>query len=364
MTSSSAVSGDNAAHRPRRLARGAVTLAAVACALWAALQLWDHYQRAPWTRDGRVRANVVQIAPDVSGLVASVPVGDNQHVSAGALLFEVDRARYELAVRQAQAALEAQRLALEQALRESERNAGLGARASQEAREQTGTRAEQARAAVAQAEVALDSACLNLERTSVRAPAEGLVTNLDLRQGSYVAAGRPVLALVDTQSLFVEGYFEETKLPRIHVGDRVRVQPMGMGTVLSGVVEGVAAGIADRDRSTAANLLPSVNPTFNWVRLAQRIPVRVRLDPLPGGLRLVAGQTVTVEVLEGTAPAGQSPSGEPGGPNAARHTGRITDNAAVKPARPPLVQAARPTFASGRKTALEERPDCTGQRRS
>ncbi|MFS2055522.1 HlyD family efflux transporter periplasmic adaptor subunit, partial [Variovorax sp. CT11-76] len=128
-------------------------------------------------------------------------------------------------------------------------------------------------------------------------PADGLVTNLDLRQGSYAAAGRPVLALVDARSFYVEGYFEETKLPRIHLGDRVHVMPMGGGAVLGGTVESVAAGIADRDRSTSANLLPSVNPTFNWVRLAQRIPVRVKLDPLPAGARLVASVCTGVFLL-------------------------------------------------------------------
>ena len=282
----------------RRAISMAVTLAVVGGALWAAGKLWDRYELQPWTRDGRVRANVVQIAPDVSGLVTAVPVQDNQQVAAGALLFEVDRARYELALRQSQAQLSAQKVALAQALREADRNRGLGTLVSQEASEQTRSRAEQARAAVAQAEVALDSARLNLQRAEVRAPADGLVTNLDLRQGSYAAAGRPVLALVDARSFYVEGYFEETKLPRIHLGDRVHVMPMGGGAVLGGTVESVAAGIADRDRSTSANLLPSVNPTFNWVRLAQRIPVRVKLDPLPAGARLVAGQTVTVQVLE------------------------------------------------------------------
>jgi len=283
---------------PASALRILVTATVVAAAVWAGFRLWDHYELAPWTRDGRVRANVVQIAPDVSGLVTAVPVQDNQSVAAGTLLFEVDRARYDLAVRQAQAALAAQRAMSAQAQRENARNAGLEALVSQEAREQTRARVEQARAAVAQAEVALDSARLNLQRAEVRAPADGLVTNLDLRQGSYAAAGRPVLALVDARSFYVEGYFEETKLPRIHLGDRVHVMPMGGGAVLGGTVESVAAGIADRDRSTSANLLPSVNPTFNWVRLAQRIPVRVKLDPLPAGARLVAGQTVTVQVLE------------------------------------------------------------------
>lgn len=285
----------------RRAISIAVTLAAVGGALWAAGKLWDRYELQPWTRDGRVRANVVQIAPDVSGLVTAVPVQDNQAVAAGALLFEVDRARYELALRQSQAQLSAQKVVLAQALREADRNKGLGALVSQEASEQTRSRAEQARAAVAQAEVAVDSAKLNLARAEIRAPSAGTITNFDLRQGAYATAGHPVLALVDAGSLYVEGYFEETKLPRIHVGDAVEVKPMGASRALTGRVESLSAGIADRDRSTSANLLPSVNPTFNWVRLPQRVPVRVKLDPLPAGERLVAGQTVTVQVIAGSA---------------------------------------------------------------
>ena len=283
----------------RRAVSILVTLLVVAAALWAASRLWDRYELQPWTRDGRVRANVVQIAPDVSGLVTAVPVQDNQDVAAGALLFEVDRARYELALRQAQAQLSAQKVALAQALREADRNSGLGSLVSQEAREQTRSRAEQSRAAVAQAEVAVDSAKLNLQRAEVRAPSAGTITNFDLRQGAYASAGHPVLALVDGQSLYVEGYFEETKLARIHVGDAVEIRPMGASQPLKGRVESFSAGIADRDRSTSANLLPSVNPSFNWVRLPQRVPVRVKLDPLPKGERLVAGQTVTVQVLSG-----------------------------------------------------------------
>ena len=281
---------------PMRVVRVLVTGAIVAAAVWAGLRLWDHYELEPWTRDGRVRANVVQIAPDVSGLVTAVPVEDNQRVAAGALLFEVDRARYALALRQAESALLAAKVAATQVQRENARNNDLGDLISQELREQTSTRVQAAQASVAQAAVALDSAKLNLERAQVRAPTAGLVTNLDMRTGSYAQAGRAALALVDAKSFYVEGYFEETKLPRIHVGDRVRVTPMG-GARLEGVVESIAAGIADRDRSTGSNLLPSVNPTFNWVRLAQRVPVRVKLDPLADGTRLVAGETVTVQVL-------------------------------------------------------------------
>lgn len=285
----------------RRVASISLTTVVVAGAIWAGLRLWDRYELAPWTRDGRVRANVVQIAPDVSGLVTTLSVQDNQRVAAGTLLFEVDPARYALAVRQAQAQLEAQRVSLAQAQREHQRDAGLGELVSQEIREQARTRVEQARAALAQAQVALESAQLNLSRAQVKAPTDGVITNLDMRQGSYANAGHPVLALVDARSLYVEGYFEETKLARIHLGDRVRVIPMGASTALTGHVDSLAAGIADRDRSTSANLLPTVNPTFNWVRLAQRIPVRVQLDPLPAHAHLVAGQTVTVEVVPAPA---------------------------------------------------------------
>jgi len=292
---------------PMRLVRLLVTLAVVLAAAWAAARLWDHYELEPWTRDGRVRANVVQIAPDVSGLVTAVPVQDNQPVAAGALLFEVDRARYALALRQAEAALVSAKVTLAQAQRENARNAELGDLISLELREQTATRVEAAQAGVAQAVVALDAARLNLERAQVRAPTDGLVTNLDLRTGAYAQAGRAALALVDAKSFYVEGYFEETKLPRIRVGDRVRVTPMG-GVRLEGRVESIAAGIADRDRSTGSNLLPSVNPTFNWVRLAQRVPVRVKLDPLQPGTRLVAGETVTVQVIEEAAAPAARPT--------------------------------------------------------
>lgn len=294
------------AQRLRTWIRPAITVLAVALAGWAAWLLWDHYERAPWTRDGRVRANVIQLAPDVSGLVSALHVQDNQSVHAGDVLFEVDRARFQLAQRQAQAALQAQRTVLAQAEREWARNKALSDLVAHEQQEQTRARVLQAQAQVAESEVALESARLNLQRALVQAPSDGVVTNLELRQGAYATAGKPVLALVDQASLYVEGYFEETKLARIHIGDRVRVTPMGSANSLQGRVQSVAVAIADHDRSTSANLLPSVNPTFNWVRLAQRIPVRVQLDAHQD-MALVAGQTVTVQVLETTAP---DPEGE------------------------------------------------------
>ncbi|WP_019142778.1 efflux RND transporter periplasmic adaptor subunit [Noviherbaspirillum massiliense] len=278
------------------LGRIAFTLSAVAIALAVGWQLWQRYEVEPWTRDGRVRANVVQIAPDVTGQVTAVYVHDNQPVRAGEPLFEIDRARFELALRQAEASEQAQRTALAQATKEARRNTELGKLVAQEVREQGQSRVEQARAALAQAIVNRDLARLNLERTRVVSSVNGYVTNLDLQAGAYVTAGHPVLALVDRGSFYVEGYFEETKLPHIHVGDPASVSLMGERQPLAGHVDSFAEGITDRDRSTGTNLLPNVNPTFNWVRLAQRIPVRIALDRVPDSVRLVAGRTATVEI--------------------------------------------------------------------
>ncbi|MDY7574200.1 HlyD family secretion protein [Actimicrobium sp. CCI2.3] len=278
------------------LGRFALTLATVAVALFAGWHLWQHYEVDPWTRDGRIKAGVVQVAPDVTGQITSVQVHDNQHVVIGQALFEIDRARFALALRQADAALQAQQILLTQAEKEARRNSGLGDLVAQEATEQGQSKVAQARAMLAQAAIARDMAQLNLTRTRVVSAVNGVATNLDLRAGTYVTAGHPVIALIDLDSFYAEGYFEENKLPGIHLGDPVGLTLMGERRVLGGHVDSFSGGIADRDRSTASNLLPNVNPTFNWVRLAQRIPVRIALDKVPDGVRLVAGQTVTIAV--------------------------------------------------------------------
>ena len=283
--------------------RVGITLLVAAGAAWAGWQMWHHYELEPWTRDGRVKAYVVQVAPDVTGQVTKVYVHDNQRVAQGEPLFEIDRARFELALRQAEAQVTAAEAALSQAQRESKRNIELDDLVSAETREQGQTRTDQARATLAQALVNRDTAKLNLERSHVVSAVDGIVTNLDLREGAYATASHPVMALVDRKTFYVEGYFEETKLPGIQVGDKVEVTLMGTRQPIGGHVESFAEGIADRDRSTGANMLPNVNPTFNWVRLAQRIPVRIALDPVPANVRLVAGQTATVKVLPATAPA-------------------------------------------------------------
>ena len=287
----------NAKYSIKALGRVALTLLFVAAAIVAGAQLWRHYEVEPWTRDGRVRTNIIQVAPDVGGQVVRVYVHDNQPVRAGQILFEIDPARYRLALRQAEASERAQRTALAQAQKEARRNAELGKLVSQEAREQGQAHVQQIRAALEQASVGRDTARLNLERTRVLSPVDGYVTNLDLQAGGYASAGHAVMALVDSHGFYVEGYFEETKLAQIRVGDPVQVHLMGQAEALSGHVVSFAEVIADRDRATGSYLLPNVNPTFNWVRLAQRIPVRVALDRVPPDVRLIAGRTATVEVL-------------------------------------------------------------------
>ena len=280
------------------IGRVALTLALVGAALGVGHLTWDHYREAPWTRDGRVRADVIQVAPDVSGFVEQVVVRDNQDVRQGDVLFTIDRARHQLALAQAEATVQGLRVQIEQARRENRRNTTLGDLVPAELREQGVTKVDQLKASLSQASAALDTARLNLDRTEVRAPVDGWVTNLDLRPGAYATAGRPVFALVDRQSLHVQGYFEETKLGRIEVGAPVRVRLIGEARWLEGHVDSIAAGIEDRERGGSTNLLANVNPTFNWVRLAQRIPVRVQLDRVPQDTRLIMGRTATVEVVE------------------------------------------------------------------
>jgi len=304
--------------------------------------LWKRYLYSPWTRDGRVRADVVQIAPDVAGLVATVPVHDNQFVHKGELLMTIDRDRYILALQQAEANLAAaeasaraagagaaaaaaaisgskteyemfeaqaqRRLQMpEQSVISVEdrqnavaaaNNARAGLQQAQASHNQASAGAQQALAAMQQAQVAVDLARLNLQRTEVRAPADGYVTNLDVRVGDYAAAGAARMALIDSHSYYIYGYFEETKLPQLRVGDPVDIRLMAGGVHLKGTITGIARGITDSDNPTGANLLADVNPTFNWVRLAQRVPVRIAIDTaaLPKGMVLAAGMTATIEV--------------------------------------------------------------------
>ncbi len=285
---------------PRFLAlafRLAVTLGAVALAFVVGLALWDYYMEAPWTRDGRVRADVVGVAPDVAGLVTEVLVRDNQVVRRGDVLFRIDPDRFTLALRQAEAIVEGRHASAEQAAADYARYAKLSDAAVSQQKVEAARAADlEAKAAYEQAVADRDLAKLNLTRSAVRASVNGRITNMELRPGAYVSTGRGVMALIDGDTLRVEGYFEETKLPRIHVGGRATGRRLGERAARTGAVGSGAGGLEDRERSQGANLLASVNPTFAWVRLAQRIPVRIRLDAVPDETRLVAGRTATVAI--------------------------------------------------------------------
>jgi len=305
----------------------ALTLAVLALALVLGWFAWDYYTRAPWTRDARVRADVVTLSAEVTGRIVDLPVHDNQFVRQGDLLLQIDPARYELAVLHAERAVEVARAALGQSQASIVANGALlKQRRSEEQRrrklqslsaisaeewEKAGTDVavaqaellrEQSNLGLAQANVQLADATLkqarlDLERTRISAPVSGYVTNLLTRQGDFAQPGTPLLALVDSASFHVSGYFEETKLPKIKVGSRARIALMS-GEVLEGTVESIAYAITDRENQPGDRLLANVNPSYTWVKLAQRIPVRLRLERSADAPPLRAGTTATVTILE------------------------------------------------------------------
>ncbi|TDN69177.1 HlyD family secretion protein [Paraburkholderia sp. BL10I2N1] len=283
----------------RKIIGFVATLAIFGVAILTGRALWVHYMDEPWTRDGRVRADVINIAPDVSGAVVELPVHDNQLVKKGDLLMQIDPSHYQIAVEQAQAAVAARKAELQMRRDDAQRRADMDSLVvSKESRENASHTASAAEAQYQQALAALDAAKLNLERTRVVAPADGYVTNLQVFRGDYANAGAPKMAIVDSHSFWVYGYFEETKLPRVRIGDKAEMRLMS-GGVLHGHVESISRGIYDRDNPQSRELLADVNPTFNWVRLAQRVPVRVHIDQVPDGLVLSAGTTCTVVVTPG-----------------------------------------------------------------
>ena len=309
-------------------------------AIVALVQIWNYYTVEPWTRDGRVRGDIIHVSSDVSGIVTEVLVQDNQTVKKGQVLFKIDVARKHLEVEQARSDLlkaNAELASAEAELAQAEANlikskastklaeknavryASLmdGAISKQEqdqmfaARDQAQAEHIQLEAMITQAhanikqqkaliEVAqsqVNLAQLNLTRSEVVAPSDGTLSNFELQEGSYITTGQAVAALIDREKLYVVGYFEETKLDQIYVGAPVTVELMGDSQKLKGHVQGMASGIEDRERSPSSGLLANVNPTFSWVRLAQRVPVKIILDELPKNeLSFVAGRTATIHI--------------------------------------------------------------------
>ncbi|KVC84944.1 HlyD family secretion protein [Burkholderia ubonensis] len=290
------------------LTRSLLTLAAAGVAIALVAALWRAYVLAPWTRDGRVSAHVVRIAPEVSGTVINVAVVDNQRVSKGDILYRIDPQRFALAVEQAEAQVAASAETMRQKQDEARRRTGLDELVPKEDIQRSGRAVSIAQAEYRKALAALDVAKLDLERATLRSPVDGYVTQLRLRQGDYAVAGKPDISVLDAHSFWITGYFEETKLRHIAAGAPARIKLMGFEPLLSGHVTSIGRGIADENGALDETGLPTVNPNFSWVRLAQRIPVRIELDHVPAGVLLAAGMTCSVDIGEpgrGGAPRGR-----------------------------------------------------------
>ncbi len=291
-------------NRARRTIRFALTLLLLAFAAFAIVGLWEHYMVAPWTRDGQVRVQVADIAPQVPGQIVKLLVQDNQFVHKGDLLYVIDQGDYKVALDLAKADVASKAADLEVKKNENERRRKLtDLAASTEEKQIYEGSYSVAKAAYQTALANLEQAQLNMQRTEVSSTVNGFVTNLLLRVGDYANKGSPNIAIVDSDSYWVAGYFEETKLGSFQVGDATQVNLIGFDEPLTGHVEGITRGISSPNATVSTQGLPSVEAVYTWVRLAQRIPVRIKIDSVPPTVTLAAGLTATVIVTPSAAPA-------------------------------------------------------------
>jgi multidrug resistance efflux pump len=281
--------------------------------------LASYYLYSPWTRDARLRANVVTVAPDVSGYVDDIRVRNNQFVHRDDVLFVIDQDRYKIALANAEAAVAATHAQYLMLLEQYQRRTKLSGSFAVSAEDLGNARrqSETADANYQQAIASRDTAALNLKRTEVRASVNGFITNLTLAKGTYASQGQAVMALIDSDSYRVEAYFEETKIPKVKPGAPAEIYLMDGSPALQGTVLGIAMGITDQDNPNGPQLLSSINPTFTWVRLAQRIPVSLHITHVPPGVLVSAGMTCTVVIKEG--PATEIGTGKAGASTAARN---------------------------------------------
>ncbi|WP_308721451.1 HlyD family secretion protein [Komagataeibacter xylinus] len=281
-----------------RFVRLAITATILFVAAIVVIVLWDYYTASPWTRNGQVRAQVANIAPRISGQINEVRVHDNQFVHKGDVLYVIDPFDFRVKVDVAEAAVNERRADLEFKTSQYERRQKIsGVAVSGEEKQQFEAVAQQAEAQYAAALADLRQARIDLERTEVRSSLNGYVTNLTMRAGDYASAGHVNIQIIDVDSYWVDGYFEETKIHSIREGEPVRLDLMGFHEPLFGHVESITRGIASNNAATSIQGLPAVDPVYTWVRLAQRIPVRVHIDTVPPGLVLAAGMTATVTVV-------------------------------------------------------------------
>ncbi|QQX91818.1 efflux RND transporter periplasmic adaptor subunit [Gluconobacter sphaericus] len=281
-----------------RLIRLTITLCILVVAALVVVILWDYYTASPWTRNGQVRAQVANIAPRVSGQIIEVRVKDNQFVHKGDVLYVIDPFDFKVALDTAKARVVERKADLEFRVVQAQwRKAIPGTAVSVEEKRQYEALSQQMQAQYAAAEAAEHQAEINLERTQVRSSIDGIVTNLIMRPGDFATAGVVNIHIIDTSSYWVDGYFEETKVHDLDEGDLVRMDLMGYHDPLFGHVESITRGIASNNALVNKQGLPEVDPVYTWVRLAQRIPVRVKIDKIPDDLTLAAGMTATVTVV-------------------------------------------------------------------
>jgi multidrug resistance efflux pump len=284
--------------RPRlRIIPVLITLVTVAVAVPLAWAMWDAYMGAPWTRDGTVRVYVVTMAPEVAGRIVGLPVTDNQFVHKGDLLMMIDPRDYRIAVSRTEAAVQQAQADARNAEIQSQRRQKLNQLAVTIEEQQTyATTAVATQARYQQALADRDQARVSLERTEVRSPVNGWVTNLLAQLGDYANVGQNIISIVDADSFWVDGYFEEINLGSIHEGDPAEIKLMGYSQSIRGHVGSIARGINVPNAQANQQGLATVNPIFTWVRLAQRIPVRIHIDEVPEGVILAAGMTATVQI--------------------------------------------------------------------
>ncbi|HAK36497.1 MAG TPA: p-hydroxybenzoic acid efflux pump subunit AaeA [Pantoea sp.] len=280
----------------RKIARYAITILLVIIAIVIIFRAWVFYTESPWTRDAKFAADVVAISPDVTGLITDVPVHDNQLVKKGDTLFVVDRPRYQKALDQAQADVEYYQTLVSEKRREAARRNQLGTSAmSREAIDQANNDLQTTEHQLAKSIATRDLAKIDLDRTAITAPSDGWVTNLNVYEGEFITRGSVAVALVQQHSFYVLAYLEETKLHGVEPGYRAEVTPLGSNVVLRGTVDSVAAGVTNSSSSVDSKGMATVDSNLEWVRLAQRVPVRIRLDQQPGN-RFPAGTTATVVI--------------------------------------------------------------------
>ncbi|SHG90726.1 efflux RND transporter periplasmic adaptor subunit [Bradyrhizobium erythrophlei] len=293
-----------ARRRRVKIVRVFITLTTVGIAILLGRAMWDAYMIAPWTRDSVVRAYVVTMAPEVSGRIVEMPLRDNQFVRKGDMLMVIDPTDYRIAIDLAEASVLQAKATAENAQTEAERRRKLSDLAETiEDRQSHEAIALATHAQHRQAIAQLDRAKVNLERTEIRSPVNGWVTNLLAQKGDYANVGQNVISVIDADSYWVDAYFEETQLASIRDGDLAKIKLMGSSKIVTGEVVGIARGINVANAQPNQQGLAEVNPIFTWVRLAQRVPVRIELTNVPNGVRLVAGLTATVQVEPRSQPS-------------------------------------------------------------